>query len=420
MLYRFAWRWHFYVGLLAAPVMLIVSLTGAIYAFEPQLRPVMEPHRLAPDCASCQRQSYDRLVGIAQSARPDLTLHALTQPGPDHSLVFTFEPKAAGDPDRQLFVDPHTGEILADLTKGSGLLDQVLGLHRRLLAGPVGQFVVELTTSWVVVTLLLGAVLWWPSRARRRGWWPRAGARGRPRWRDWHSVAGFYLLPLALLLTFTGVFFSPWAQKAMLGGLYAAGQLPRMYVSPPTLEAPIDADAPSASFDTIIADFRQLARPDEFTLELPHGPDKPIEMTAHLGHQVHKLYLAAYHPLTGKRLDAQGWDDLAPGARAVMLFFPLHTGNILGVGTQILAAVASVLLAVITVLGVVMWWLRRKQGTLGLPLRNPDDRAPRWVWGVVAVAGVLMPAFGVSVLVIAGWLGVTRRLATRRTRPTQA
>jgi uncharacterized iron-regulated membrane protein len=411
MLYRFAWRWHFYVGLLAAPVLLIVSLTGALYAFEPQLRPILEPYRVAPACDQCERLAYDRLAQIAQEARPDLTLHALSDPGRGRTVVFTLEDEAGGAPDRQLFVDARSGEILADVDKGGALLDQLLGLHRRLLAGPLGHFIVELTTSWVVVTLLLGAMLWWPSRATRAGWWPRPGARGRQRWRDWHSVAGFYLLPLALMLAFTGVFFSPWAQKAMLGGLYAAGQLPRMYVSPPRLDAPIDDSAPLASFDTIITDFSQLARPDEFTLELPHGPDKPIEMNAHLGHQVDKLYLAAYHPETGERLDAQGWDDLAPGAKAVMLFFPLHTGNILGLGTQILAAAASLLMAAITVLGLVMWWLRRPDGRLGLPQRNSADRPPRWVWVVVAGAGLLMPAFGLSIPVIAVLLWSTRRVS---------
>ena len=36
-LYRTIWRWHFYAGLFVVPMILILSLTGAIYLFKPQV-----------------------------------------------------------------------------------------------------------------------------------------------------------------------------------------------------------------------------------------------------------------------------------------------------------------------------------------------------------------------------------------------
>jgi uncharacterized iron-regulated membrane protein len=35
--YRMIWRWHFYAGLLVMPMVLILSLTGAMYLFKPQI-----------------------------------------------------------------------------------------------------------------------------------------------------------------------------------------------------------------------------------------------------------------------------------------------------------------------------------------------------------------------------------------------
>ncbi|RMU85631.1 hypothetical protein ALP22_05555, partial [Pseudomonas coronafaciens pv. porri] len=56
--YNLAWRWHFYAGLFVAPFMILLSLTGIIYLFKPQLDNLMysdllyvtpTEHRLAAD-----------------------------------------------------------------------------------------------------------------------------------------------------------------------------------------------------------------------------------------------------------------------------------------------------------------------------------------------------------------------------------
>ena len=39
--YNLAWRWHFYAGLFVAPFMILLSLTGIIYLFKPQLDSLM-------------------------------------------------------------------------------------------------------------------------------------------------------------------------------------------------------------------------------------------------------------------------------------------------------------------------------------------------------------------------------------------
>lgn len=36
-LYRAIWRWHFYAGLFIIPMILILSVTGAMYLFKPQV-----------------------------------------------------------------------------------------------------------------------------------------------------------------------------------------------------------------------------------------------------------------------------------------------------------------------------------------------------------------------------------------------
>ena len=35
--YRAVWRWHFYAGLLCIPFVIVLSISGLIYLFKPQI-----------------------------------------------------------------------------------------------------------------------------------------------------------------------------------------------------------------------------------------------------------------------------------------------------------------------------------------------------------------------------------------------
>ncbi|WP_233622870.1 PepSY domain-containing protein, partial [Burkholderia seminalis] len=44
--YRTLWRWHFYAGLFVMPFLVILAITGTLYCFQPQIEPLLYPHRL--------------------------------------------------------------------------------------------------------------------------------------------------------------------------------------------------------------------------------------------------------------------------------------------------------------------------------------------------------------------------------------
>jgi uncharacterized iron-regulated membrane protein len=51
------------------------------------------------------------------------------------------------------------------------------------------------------------------------------------------------------------------------------------------------------------------------------------------------------------------------------------------------------------VTGVWMWWQRRPTGRLGLP-RRVDSARPRWLVLTVTATSILLPAVGLSVVVL--------------------
>ena len=42
-MYRVVWRWHFYAGMIVAPVLIVVAATGGLYIFKDDLAAVVYP-----------------------------------------------------------------------------------------------------------------------------------------------------------------------------------------------------------------------------------------------------------------------------------------------------------------------------------------------------------------------------------------
>ena len=85
------------------------------------------------------------------------------------------------------------------------------------------------------------------------------------------------------------------------------------------------------------------------------------------------------------------WPDL--------INYTLHVGSIWGLPTKILWLATCVILMTLPVTGIWMWWQRRPTGRLGLP-SHVDARRPRWLIATITATSILLPAVGLSVVVL--------------------
>lgn len=72
-LYRTIWRWHFYAGLFVLPFVLILSVTGSIYLFKPQID-------------RWEERAW-RGLGTEGAVSPDAQLAAVLKTNPDRKSV---------------------------------------------------------------------------------------------------------------------------------------------------------------------------------------------------------------------------------------------------------------------------------------------------------------------------------------------
>jgi uncharacterized iron-regulated membrane protein len=402
-LYGVIWRWHFFVGLVACPIVLVVALTGALYTFQPELDAALAPELLVVEPGP-QRVPVDALVAAAaEHCTP--TGFGLASAADAAATVYCADDRG------EVLLDPYTGRVLGTRAPGSGVFGVILELHWELMLGEPGRIAVEWATSWTLLLLVSGAMLWWP-RGRRRGggvWWPRFRLGGRQLIRDLHAVAGAYTLPVLFVLAATGL---TWTVLA------GAGRW-RALVDDAAAPAPVasTAEARTLGYDAALAaagirpGLTPLAiygaTPVESVYELLIHDDRHVEPW-----RAETIWIDAR---TGAELRRRGWADKTVRAKLDASIYPVHVGSILGLPGRILACLAALLLAALCVTGPWMWWKRRPTGELAAP--PPPARTPRALLVVLAGLGWLLPAVGLSLIAVlvielGRWLWRSRTTAT--------
>ena len=205
-LYRTIWRWHFYAGLIVAPFLLILSVTGAIYLFRGELNDWLSPdlHRVAP---VTRPLPPSQLIAAALRAEPG-TPFRIDMPAAADRPAAVHVRTTVGE--REVMVNPGSARVLGSIDQGRTLVGGARLIHGSLMAGWWGSALLELASCWALVLIATGVWLWWP-RGRAslaRVAWPRLRARGRVFWRDLHAVTGVWTVALIAFLLVTGL---PWA-----------------------------------------------------------------------------------------------------------------------------------------------------------------------------------------------------------------
>jgi len=418
-LYRALWRWHFMAGLVFAPLLVFLAITGGIYLFaEPiesllyrdlrHVEPAGEPLPVAVLIERVRRVHGDRPL---RSYQPP--------PAPDRSAEL-----ALGGPAATLFVNPYDGAIIGELRQQDRLMETVRDLHEKLLAGRIGNWLVELAACWMIILVLSGLYLWWP-RGARSVWGvllPRLRQGGRTRWRDLHAVTAFWL---SLALVFWGLTGLAWsdiwgagvkslATSAEMG--YPRGMFPfepdfnKPRSTPPTGEVvqgvpwavsalPLPASGPARgaglSPEAAMAVAARVGLKSGYRLHFPQGeqgvytlsrlPDDP--------RQARTLHIDRY---TGDVLADLGYGDYGAIARAISIGIAIHQGRFFGWPNLFLGVLVSLGVVVIALSGLVIWWQRRPAGSWGAPQLPGNFRFSVRFLCLVFLLGLLFPLYGLS------------------------
>ena len=428
-LFRAFWRWHFYASVVVVPVLLVLAVTGLVYLFRFQIEPLANPDLMRVDHAQGQlSQPLQTQLEAVEGAHPGAHVVSVTEPtGPDDSTRFTIE--TASGQTRDVFVDPYTVRVLGSLDPDTTISGTAVRLHADLMAGRLGDVVIELGACWAIVMAVTGYYLFFRGRRARR----RQREAGAPaaRLRTVHARTGAFVGAGLLLLVVSGL---PWTgiwgaevqRLATAGGSSMWAQDPGALSDPTSTldeslphshavpwaqgKTPVPHSKPGrqgnevsvANVDTAVevADRAGLAHP--FTVALPSSErgvysvigyaftDPALERTVHVDR------------FGGQVVSAYGYDDYPALAKVVAQGIAVHEGRRFGAVNMWLTTFFCLAVIVSCVTGPVMWWRRRPRGNraVGAPRgRMPLAGSPLLAVLVVGLA-LLLPVFGASLVLV--------------------
>jgi uncharacterized iron-regulated membrane protein len=452
---RRIWRLHFWIGLFAAPTLIVLACTGLIILYTQPLD--LWLHRdLKVVTPAASSVTLDAQIATARkNVGPGMALDAVTPPeGADRSTQVDFLPAEESEVGErnvtQVFIDPYTGTYLGQRHELDGLIGWANQLHRLFgndsptLALPslghliapsaypeasirvgIGNLLIEMTAVWVLVLAASGIYLWWP-RATERGK-PRLGIRwkrgGRIRWRDLHATTGILLSVVLICYIVSGLTWSRyWGENWRA---VASTVTPATGVDAPSTPAkvgdfdrlgrriawadkndPVYASAASGAKPLSFNDIDQIAKSEKM---VPGYSIVPPSDTTEDGTTTYGSYTVINHwpqklseqrtlyldQFSGQTITNATADQDGALSRISSWGVDMHMGTQYGILTRVLSTGLCLGLLTSIVTATIMWWKRRPTGNTGLPGRTSDSMKSQTPRGAVVAIGVIATALAV-------------------------
>jgi uncharacterized iron-regulated membrane protein len=470
--WRNLWRIHFYSGIIAAPFLVMFALTGLVILYTQPIQDGLQSDVRRVEVGN-QVVSYDEQAATVESELPDDPVVSMTPPREaGASTIFGL------DSGRSAFVDPYSGRYLGSSESQTTIVRWANAFHGTLNNDSVtiplptvsalwdgdkvmrdyvvGDLLLELAGTWLVILALTGLYLFWPRRSReekstingKRMWSLRLSKKGRARWRDLHALPGAVLFVMLLFVAASGL---PWSTywgpnftalaneispnswtDAPASSVGTKGDLDRLgnQINWNTGDIPIPAsyrpdegaEVPAPlSLDAVVEIARLEGMKPDYTIYFPgNGEDdvgNPLYGSFTLSNswprktgEARDVFIDQFD---GSSLGEQAVYGYGSVSRAVDTTVSIHMGTQWGIVSRILMTLTCVLTLWSVVSAVVMYTKRRRKGTLGLPRRPAEVHLGRGLIVIGVVMGIVYPQWGASALLI---LGFDKFLIQRNTR----
>ncbi|WP_338866459.1 PepSY-associated TM helix domain-containing protein [Myxococcus stipitatus] len=390
---------HLAVGVVTGIVVAVMSVTGVALAFQPQVIAwaESEARTVSAPGADARRLSVEELMAKVREARPEAQVSGITvYPSETASAQVALGRTAV------LYVNPYSGEVRDSGSQGWRAFFHLMEeWHRWLATGgdnrAVGKAITGGANAGFLFLALSGLYLWWPRnwsrKAVRSVVWFRGGLKGKARDFNWHNVMGFWMMPVLVVLTASGMVISyKWASDLVY--TVTGNEVPAQGgggVKVPAPETGAERKTVSAMLSTVQ---EQVPTWASITYRIPAPPKggqgKPGEQAGSRGGGESRggapdtqetpgpakvdavsfsvkekdgwpLFAAtqvSVDPFTGQVAKREGYADLNSGRQARSWLRFLHTGEALGWPGQLLAAIASLAGAFLVWTGFALSWRR--------------------------------------------------------------
>jgi uncharacterized iron-regulated membrane protein len=417
-LYRTVWRWHFYAGIIVAPFLIILAVTGSIYLFKPQIEQVLyqDLYEVTPlgekIPASQQIEEVKRLY-------PDAVITKY-RPGENETrsseVSLTLQEESL-----TVFIDPYTGTSRGELNDNDRIMDKIEEIHGELMIGTLGDRIVELAACWTIVLLVTGLYLWFPRKK------PNMAGVLFLRWnkgksilaRDLHVVPAFWITAGMIFLVMTGLPWSGfWGNNFQTivtntGAGYPpsvwVGNAPVSTVTKEIAEVPWAAeklDVPASEIQGFIPlsvdDVVQIAKREgvhpSYTVFIPREPTGVYTLSAFTPKAEDEITMHI-DQYTGAVLTDYRFDHYGFMGQVIALGITLHKGTQFGLINQLVSLFICLGMILVALSGFYLWIKRKPKKSMGAP-KSTSIKNMKLFLVVLVGLGILFPLVGLSLIII--------------------
>ncbi|UTH13484.1 PepSY-associated TM helix domain-containing protein [Macrococcus equipercicus] len=409
------WRWHFYAGLFITPLLITLSISGILYLFYPQVEQVVNHDALFGQTGK-PKQSLDAGLHDIEMKYPGWHVMKVSFPKADYNIRITL--MGPDDGSKVIYLDHHN-HIQAALNPAQLFSNITREFHSHLLTGnTIVNYMVELAACWTLFLIATGLFMTFYKKYLTQ---PKSKI-DRKNKAKFHALLGtVFALPLTLLIL-SGL---PWS--GYLGDKIYSFAVDHTVIGFPEAEkiAPVSNNEipwatrnehtnSTAAHSARLPLSRVVQLAEEESFHRPYSISVPMDdrgtyvLSVNSATGVTGLDASPFDERTihldqysGMKLAIFDFADYGILAKLIAISIPLHEGQLFGVINQLINLLVTSALLVIAGYGINIYLMRKVRGSLSSPRAQRYNRYS-WIFAaLLLIMGILMPLFGLSVLVIA-------------------
>lgn len=376
---------HLWLGLSIGLLIFIISITGAIYAFQAEITNAFREEAIYNTETNIDHKKtlsiavLEKKVDAYTNEKYPIHWVNIANNKNINYIFYYYEtnPKAWNYFDeyiiyKSVYVNPFTGAVEGVYDEKNSFFNIVKYIHWSfLLKGEWGTYVVGIPTLIFVIMLITGIILWWPKnkKARKQRFWFQW--KNIKNWRrknyDLHSILGFYASFIALIASITGLFYAFYFMQALLYFSFSGGETTYPSFDQYKTTAPIESRT-AHTLDKVAAKVEELyPNAYGYSIDLGHEHLDDHEhsnfsvFVQQLDYSYHINHAIIFDENSGEMLHNHSHDDKNFGEKFVAANYDIHLGSILGIWGKILAFIGSLVCASLPITGFLVWWGRRNK-----------------------------------------------------------
>lgn len=382
---------HLWLGMVSGLVIIILGITGCLYAFIDEIRPLVYQHRIFIKPTKQQKmlplqELKNNADAVLKKTIPllDVEIYADDR----HTIVFRYRERNNHANLYthyfinyfKVYINPFTGEVVKVENSKWEFFNLVVMLHCSLLLGHLGTQIITWSTIIFLVMLISGLILWWPKNkaaARKRFTfnWKQQTSWKRKNY-DVHQISGFYIFIIAFFIAITGLaMLQPAVDNAIkyvVSGGKSAGDRTGIHdhhVMGNNYYGHQFADVLDRALEEVRA---QDPGAYKFRIYPAKNSSDQLKIKTYKEHSKHNVEnLFSFNQNTAHLITNNAFAALPNEDKLYDLYYDIHVGAILSLPGKILAFLVSLITATLPISGFLIWKARRKNK----PIKSAVDTA---------------------------------------------